>query len=431
MRLLKSRCRLPDWAPLVAPLASCDVVGAMSISLRIAQTDGERDLAYRLRYQVYVEEEGLFPPHPEQRVVDRFDAFDATTTVVAFDDDAQGVCIGTLRFLKVDGQLGHPGVELYDFTDVIEDEAHRGQCGTMGMLAIARSHRHRRGLLLGLCKMAWRELRRDQVRYIVAPCSDEMHRVMRGMGAVDLGPRRAVGQNPSVEVTPVLLDMEHIAPMFRESSVDPVNLVLERLDERRIFRQGEYLVEQGKEGKEAFIIMRGVAQLVVDGQPTPHFVGPGELVGEIALLQHGPRSASLLVESRLLDVGVINRTRFDKRMRKDPEFVEKVLGFLIRRVRYLQSPFTPEIGAPVPAADEARHNQRQVAAQLLLLASLEGQERVLVRWLAADAGLARGELETLLQEWAEAGLLARQEDELEVLDPDGLRERVRSPQVRR
>jgi cyclic nucleotide-binding protein len=62
--------------------------------------------------------------------------------------------------------------------------------------------------------------------------------------------------------------------------------------ERRKLKEGETLTEQGAEGNELFLILDGMLEVDVDGEPVAE-VGPGALLGERALLEGGKRTATL------------------------------------------------------------------------------------------------------------------------------------------
>jgi Cyclic nucleotide-binding domain len=55
---------------------------------------------------------------------------------------------------------------------------------------------------------------------------------------------------------------------------------------------GETLVEQGQEGEELFLILDGVLEVEADGKVVAE-LGPGAIVGERAILEEGPRTATL------------------------------------------------------------------------------------------------------------------------------------------
>jgi hypothetical protein len=62
--------------------------------------------------------------------------------------------------------------------------------------------------------------------------------------------------------------------------------------ERRKLDKGETLTEQGAEGTELYLLLDGLLEVEVDGEPVAE-VGPGALLGERALLEGGKRTATL------------------------------------------------------------------------------------------------------------------------------------------
>ncbi len=62
--------------------------------------------------------------------------------------------------------------------------------------------------------------------------------------------------------------------------------------ERRRLDAGEALIEQGQEGRELFLILDGLVDVEVDGEEVAE-LGPGALIGEMALLGEGKRTASV------------------------------------------------------------------------------------------------------------------------------------------
>ncbi|MEX2267412.1 MAG: cyclic nucleotide-binding domain-containing protein [Acidimicrobiia bacterium] len=62
--------------------------------------------------------------------------------------------------------------------------------------------------------------------------------------------------------------------------------------EIRSVKKGHALVEQGAPGNELYLLLDGVLDVVVDGEPIAE-VGPGAILGERALLEGGSRTATL------------------------------------------------------------------------------------------------------------------------------------------
>lgn len=63
-----------------------------------------------------------------------------------------------------------------------------------------------------------------------------------------------------------------------------------------VVRVGCPLTTEGTPGRDAFIVVEGIARVTKDGRLIAH-VGPGDVVGEMALTDHGPRSASVVATS--------------------------------------------------------------------------------------------------------------------------------------
>jgi hypothetical protein len=61
---------------------------------------------------------------------------------------------------------------------------------------------------------------------------------------------------------------------------------------RRRLEVGETLVEQGEEGLEIFLLLDGVLDVEVDGETVAQ-VGPGAVLGERAIVEFSPRTATL------------------------------------------------------------------------------------------------------------------------------------------
>jgi len=86
-----------------------------------------------------------------------------------------------------------------------------------------------------------------------------------------------------------------------------LDLLAARL-QRETFRAGEVVFREGERGDKFYIIESGqvsVTRLAAGGQPVElSRLGPGEYVGEIALLQNSPRTATITasVDSTLLSL---------------------------------------------------------------------------------------------------------------------------------
>ena len=130
------------------------------------------------------------------------------------------------------------------------------------------------------------------------------------------------------------LDLLHGIPLF--SGLDKRQLLrLGQLTDEVDVADGRTLMRQGERGDELFIVIEGNLRVERDGQVIAHR-GAGDFLGEIALVDEGPRSATVIADgpARLLVVG---HRAFHTLMDEFPEIQVIVLRELARRVRHLES----------------------------------------------------------------------------------------------
>ncbi len=84
---------------------------------------------------------------------------------------------------------------------------------------------------------------------------------------------------------------------FQGFSDEELRRVVELGDELDV-PAGAVLVDQGDPGTECFVILSGVANVYVRGEYVASS-GPGSMVGEIALIDHRPRTATVVADSDL------------------------------------------------------------------------------------------------------------------------------------
>ncbi|MGA1442361.1 MAG: cyclic nucleotide-binding domain-containing protein, partial [Ilumatobacteraceae bacterium] len=102
-------------------------------------------------------------------------------------------------------------------------------------------------------------------------------------------------------VTP-LTTLHHV-PLFSSCSKKDLSRIVKAADQVS-FKAGRVLTEQGQPGREAFIILKGKATVRRSGKKLAS-IGAGSMVGELSLLDHGPRTATVTCDTDC-DVLVIN-----------------------------------------------------------------------------------------------------------------------------
>src|SRR5579862_8377645 len=86
---------------------------------------------------------------------------------------------------------------------------------------------------------------------------------------------------------------------------------------------GTAVTEQGKPGFEFCLVMGGKARCLVDGTQVAVF-GPGDFFGEMALLDRGPRHATVVADGTL-QLLVLDSREFSALLDTAPSIAKKLL----------------------------------------------------------------------------------------------------------
>lgn len=88
-------------------------------------------------------------------------------------------------------------------------------------------------------------------------------------------------------------------------------------------------------GHECFVIVEGEAVVLIDGEEVAR-LGPGDIVGEMALLDRDRRCATVIAETPLR-VLVMTQRQFDAITDNCPPVAMAVMGTLAQRLREVQA----------------------------------------------------------------------------------------------
>jgi len=94
--------------------------------------------------------------------------------------------------------------------------------------------------------------------------------------------------------------------------------------------QGQYLFKEGEQGDVMYVLISGTAQIIV-GNRVMEEVEPGDILGEMALVGHGPRSASVLATNDC-EFACINQKRFHFLVSQTPHFATEVMRIMANRL---------------------------------------------------------------------------------------------------
>ena len=126
--------------------------------------------------------------------------------------------------------------------------------------------------------------------------------------------------------------LEHLAkvPLFSACSKKELQTIARASDDVEV-PSGKVLVEEGKPGHEFFLIIDGNAS-VKRGKREIAKLGPGQYFGELALLDRGPRSASVIAKDDM-EVLVLGQREFAGVIDEVPTLAHKLLQSMAQRLR--------------------------------------------------------------------------------------------------
>jgi CRP/FNR family transcriptional regulator, cyclic AMP receptor protein len=112
--------------------------------------------------------------------------------------------------------------------------------------------------------------------------------------------------------------------------------------QERTYKAGTTIIKQGDTGVGLYIITQGHARVTQEQNPDRaevvlNNVGPGEVLGEMALLDDLPRSANVIAVDDVTAV-LLPVWEFRAALRSNPEIGLKLLSVLSHRLRNAQKP---------------------------------------------------------------------------------------------
>jgi CRP/FNR family transcriptional regulator, cyclic AMP receptor protein len=119
------------------------------------------------------------------------------------------------------------------------------------------------------------------------------------------------------------------APLFANCSKQELALISGIADEIDL-KEGKELTRQGGPGREFFVLIEGAADVVKDGKKVNSLEG-GDFFGEIALVHHAPRTATVVATSPVRAL-VITERNFRRLLEGSPEIQRKVMVALAERL---------------------------------------------------------------------------------------------------
>ena len=201
-------------------------------------------------------------------------------------------------------------------------------------------------------------------------------------------------------------------------------LRLSHLAKTRVYKARETIVTKGDPANEFYVLLRGRAKVTAQGKEGAdtaiNVMGPGEVFGEVGILDGQPRSATVTTLEEC-EMAVVDKRAFHGLLASSPPVAIRLLAVLAGRIRELTIRVEDRAFLDVPA---------RLAKQLLWLAGNHGTEtnsgvrielKLSQQELGDFIGATRESVNKNLRDWARSGFIKQERDCLEILDPDALR----------
>jgi CRP/FNR family cyclic AMP-dependent transcriptional regulator len=198
-----------------------------------------------------------------------------------------------------------------------------------------------------------------------------------------------------------------------------------------VFGRGEFLVRQGEPGQELFLVVSGCAKVTLTADNGTDMIlalrGRGELVGEFAVIDGMPRSASVIALNSMSTVRV-SQTRFAAFCSQHPVGARIIMQSLTNKIRQTTD---------FPVAGRALNSRVRVARLLGNVASAYGVRQpdgtvvlpaLTQTDLAALASVATSTIERVLREFRQEGILVSRYRQSVILDIPALLRQAAGPQ---
>jgi len=124
--------------------------------------------------------------------------------------------------------------------------------------------------------------------------------------------------------------------LFRDLPETDLESLARKVVERR-YPSGQALVRKGERGDSLFLIVAGAVKIVSENAQGEELIlnqcGPGEVIGEMSLIDEGPRSASVIAtaDTRALEV---NHAAFLETIEQRPELSLLLIRSISARLRF-------------------------------------------------------------------------------------------------
>jgi CRP-like cAMP-binding protein len=212
-------------------------------------------------------------------------------------------------------------------------------------------------------------------------------------------------------------------PLFQGMTERELDMLLALTTTKKLKKRA-LLFRKGEPGNALFAVMEGRLRAIGEGRDGKevvfNFMDPGDVIGEIALLDQQPRSASVqaVADSTLL---TLHRRDLIPFLERNPKAAIKLAVVLVKRVRHLSELMEDTVFLGLPS---------RLAKKLLSLAQRYGkpaagggvriEQKLPQHELGELVGTSRESINKTLRQWGEEHLVRYEKGYVTILDPDRL-----------
>jgi CRP/FNR family transcriptional regulator, cyclic AMP receptor protein len=208
-------------------------------------------------------------------------------------------------------------------------------------------------------------------------------------------------------------------PFFRELDADSLDQLCRYASSRK-FKRGATIYAKGDPGNSLFAVVSGSAKMSISSlegrSAILNLISKGEIFGEIALLDGGPRTTDATAHTNCEFI-VIDRRDFLPFLQKQPALAMKFIALLCARLRWTSEQIEHVILQDLPGRlasaliGLANRRQPTSAGQLIAITQQEIGEMV---------GMSRESINKQLRAWAASGWVRLEHGAILILDPAAL-----------
>lgn len=135
-------------------------------------------------------------------------------------------------------------------------------------------------------------------------------------------------------------------------------LSLIRNGDAKSFTPGQYIFKAGDRGDTMYVVIQGEVEILV-GSTTVEIAGPGSIVGEMALIDNEPRSATVVAKTHCRLVSV-DQGQFQYMVSEGPFFALQVMKVMADRLRKTNAKIRSKTNRALRTASRRRRLRRRL-----------------------------------------------------------------------